>query len=206
MFYLYGADYLVVDILNGGSERLVELSKPYKHEIMGIDMNGFGIVNDFSLIQSFCDESKAVGLRESTIDPFAIPVVVPVIGTAERNSNYHIAMRNALMSHSIRFLVDEIILKQEKSDDIDFLTLEPNALMRRMLGHVQTSLMMEEAVNLEQEVKNGFIKLSEGKRAGLKDRIMATEYGNHLFHLLELKMIKEQQESNIDINDWIIVV
>ena len=65
---------------------------------------------------------------------------------------------------------------------------------------------MEEAVNLEQEVKNGFIKLSESKRAGLKDRIMATEYGNHLFHLLELKMIKEQQESEINIDDWIIVV
>jgi hypothetical protein len=205
LFYLYGADYLVLDIRNGGSDRLIELTKPYKHEIMGIDMNGFGVVNDADLLQSFCEDTKAASIREATVDPFAIPVVIPVVGTAERNSNYHVAMRNALASHTIRFLVDEIVLKQEKSDDVDFLTLEPHALMRRMLGHIQTSLMMEEAVNLEQEVKNGFIKLIE-KRSNFKDRIIATEYGNYLFYLLELKMIKEQQECQTNIDDWIIVV
>ena len=205
LFYLYGADYLVLDIRNGGSDRLIELTKPYKHEIMGIDMNGFGVVNDVDLLQSFCEDTKAASIREATVDPFAIPVVIPVVGTAERNSNYHVAMRNALASHTIRFLVDEIVLKQEKSDDVDFLTLEPHALMRRMLGHIQTSLMMEEAVNLEQEVKNGFIKLIE-KRSNFKDRIIATEYGNYLFYLLELKMIKEQQECQTNIDDCIIIV
>ena len=153
----------------------------------------------------FCDKSKSDNLRCRVVDANSIPVTIPVIGTDERNNNFHIAMKNALISHNIRFLVDEIKLKEEKSEDVEFLTLSPHKLMRRMLGHVQLSLMMEEAVKLEQQFKNGFIKLIE-PRSGLKDRVVATEYSNYLFHLLELKMIKAQQESEINIDDWIIVV
>lgn len=205
LFYLYQADYLVLDIRNGGSDRLIELTKPFHHDVMGIDMHGFGVIEDNEILQFFCDGAKADNIRASVIDNFSIPVVIPVVGTAERNNNFHIAMRNALNAKTLRFLVDEMELKEAKSNNIEFLTLSPHDLMRRMLGHIQISLMIEEAVNLEKEVKNGFIKLQE-KRSNLKDRICATEYGNYLFHLLELQMIKKQQESEIDLNDFIIIV
>jgi hypothetical protein len=205
LFYLYKADYLIIDMRNGGEDRYIDLTKSYYHDIMGINMNGFGIINDDEILGFFCDKSKYDNLRGRVVDTNAIPVTIPVIGTDERNNNFHIAMKNALISHNIRFLVDEIKLKEEKSEDIEFLTLSPHKLMRRMLGHVQLSLMMEEAVKLEQQFKNGFIKLIE-PRISTKDRIIATEYSNYLFHLLELKMIKQQQEEEIDIDSWIIVV
>lgn len=205
LFYLYQADYLLVDLRNGGEDRYIDLSKSFYHETMGITMNGFGIINDDEILSLFCDRSKSDNLRGRVIDPNSVPVTIPVIGTDERNNNFHIAMKNSLINHSIRFLVDEIELKNAKCEDVEFLTLSPTALMRRMLGHVQISIMMEEAVKLEQQIRNGFIKLIE-PRSGLKDRIIATEYANYLFHLLELKMIKESQTDTTNVDDWTIIV
>jgi len=205
LFYLYKADFLIVDLRNGGEDRYIDLTKAYHHETIGIDMNGFGILDNNEILQFFCDGAKADNLRTRIVDPFAINVTIPVIGTDERNNNFHIAMKNALNSKIIRFLVDEMELKEEKSNDVEFLTLSSHDLMRRMLGHIQISLMMEEAVKLEQQIKNGFIKLVE-PRTGTKDRVIATEYSNYLFHLLELQMIKKQQSNEIDLNDWTIIV
>lgn len=187
---------------NGGEDRWVELSKPFHHEELGIDLSGFGIYNDDNIISFFCDKSKADNLRSRTVDPNASKVIIPVIGTAERNNNYHLAMKTALQNHLIRFLEDEMTVKDRLAEDADFARLNSHEKMRRLLGYMQLDIMIvDEAIKLQQVINKGFVSLVVAGR-NKRDRIVACEYGNFYFHLLELEMIRNQQQQEWNIEDW----
>lgn len=201
LFYFYKADYFVYDNLNGGQDRFIELSKPYYHEELGIQMNGFGIYKDLEISDKFCELNKVDNLANSVVDTNSIPVAIPVVGNQERNNNFHIAMKNALNSNSFRLLLDEMELKKKLAEDEIYILSNSEEKERRIRGHLQLDLMVDEAIKLDKEVKNGFIKLSE-PRTGTKDRIVSTEYSNYFFYLKELKMLKNQQEGDTNIEEW----
>ncbi|MEG1353693.1 MAG: hypothetical protein RR255_00225 [Bacilli bacterium] len=200
LFYLYCADYFIYDNLNGGQDRFVDLSKPYYHEELGIEMNGFGISTETNITDGFCEENKVANLSNGVIDSNSIPVSIPVVGSSERNNNYHIVMKNSLKNNTIRFLMDEIELKKKLLNDKEFMFMDSYSKSRRLIGHVQIDLMINEAIKLEKKIVKGYIKLEE-PRTGTKDRIVATEYGNYFFYLKELEMVKKEQENTTDLED-----
>lgn len=203
LFDMYEADVILLDLRNGGEDRFIDLTKPFYHETWGKEMQGFGVYEDNEILDRFIESSKVANLRSRVVDTNPRNVIIPVIGTDERNNNFHISMKKALENNIIRFLMDEMQVKQELEENVDFLTLESEQLMRRLLGHVQINLMMEEACQLEQELVRGFIKLKEPNSITYtKDRIVATEYANYFAELMELKMIKDAQKSQFDVNDW----
>lgn len=189
-------------IRNGGEDRLIELTKSYYHDQLGIQMNGFGIYNNDNILNFFCDRTKTENLRGRVVDSNAIPVIIPVVGTDERNNNYHIAMKNALLNHTMRLLIDETTKKQIMEDEGEYASLTSRQKMRALLGHVQTDItVLDEAIKLQQVIKKGFIALVVvGKNK--RDRIVATEYANYFFHLKELEMIKKQSSPDWDESDW----
>lgn len=189
-------------IRNGGEDRLIELTKSYYHDQLGIQMNGFGIYNNDNILNFFCDRTKTENLRGRVVDSNAIPVIIPVVGTDERNNNYHIAMKNALLNHTMRLLIDESTKKQLMEDEGEYASLTSRQKMRALLGHVQTDItVLDEAIKLQQVIKKGFIALVvAGKNK--RDRIVATEYANYFFHLKELEMIKKQSSPDWDESDW----
>lgn len=161
-----------------------------------------GIYGDDEILSFYCDKSKIENLRNRTVDPTASKVIIPVIGTDERNNNYHLAMKSALQHHIIRFPVDEMTAKEDMIESGVYNTLTSNQKMRRLLGHVQLDIMIiDEAIKLQQVIKKGFISLVVAGR-NKRDRIVACEYGNYFFHLKELNMIKQQQQPEYDISDW----
>ena len=202
LFMLYDADIIALDCRNGGEDRLIELSKPYYHEELGMQMNGFGIHPDDNLIRFFCDKAKADNLRSRIVDKNAMHVVIPVVGTAERNNNYHLAMKGALQNRIIRFPEDEMVAKDKLKESGKYATMTPNERMRMLLPNVQHDIMIiEEAIKLQQVINKGFISLVTTGR-NKRDRIVACEYANYIFHQLELEMIKKQQQPEWDIHDW----
>lgn len=187
---------------NGGEDRWVDLSKPFYHEELGIQFTGLGIYDDDDVLAFYCDKSKADNLRSRTVDPLASHVIIPVVGTDERNNNYHLAMKSALQHHIIRFPVDEMTAKENMIESGIYNTLSSNMKMRKLLGHVQLDIMIiDEAIKLQQVIKKGFISLVVAGR-NKRDRIVACEYANYFFHLKELEMIKKQQQTEYDISDW----
>jgi hypothetical protein len=187
---------------NGGEDRWQDLSKPYYHEELGITFSGLGIYDDDEILSFYCDKSKIENLRNRTVDPTASKVIIPVIGTDERNNNYHLAMKSALQHHIIRFPVDEMTAKEDMIEKGVYNTLSPNQKMRKLLGHVQIDIMIiDEAIKLQQVIKKGFISLVVAGR-NKRDRIVACEYANYFFHLKELAMIKAQQQPEWDISEW----
>lgn len=202
LFMLYDADIIVLDERNGGEDRLIELSKPYYHEELGIQMNGFGIYPDDDMVRFFCDKAKADNLRSRIVDRNAMQVVIPVVGNPERNNNYHLAMKGALQNRIIRFPEDEMTVKDNLRESGKYATMSPNERMRTLLPNVQHDIMIiEEAIKLQQVINKGFISLVVSG-TNKRDRIIACEYGNFVFHQLELDMIKRQQQPEWDIRDW----
>ena len=187
---------------NGGEDRWQELSKSYVYEELGITMNGLGIYDDDDILRFYCDKAKADNLRSRVVDRNAMHVVVPVIGTPERNNNYHLAMKGALQNRIIRFPEDEMTAKDKLRESGEYSTMTPNERMRKLLPNVQHDIMIiDEAIKLQQVINKGFISLVTSGR-NKRDRIVACEYSNYLFHLLELDMIKRQQQTDWDIRDW----
>ena len=202
LFFYYDADVILLDLRNGGEDRWIELSKPFHHEELGIELSGFGIYNDDNIISFFCDKSKADNLRSRTVDPNASKVVIPVIGTAERNNNYHLVMKTSLQNHIIRFLVDEMVAKDELQENGVYSTWNSKKRMRELLGHVQLDIMIiDEAIKLQQVINKGFISLVTVGR-NKRDRIVACEYANYFYHLLELDMIKNETTTPFDASEW----
>jgi hypothetical protein len=202
LFLYYDVDVVLLDLRNGGEDRWVDLSKPFYHEELGIQFTGLGIYDDDDVLAFYCDKSKADNLRSRTVDPLASHVIIPVVGTDERNNNYHLAMKSALQHHIIRFPVDEMTAKDNMIESGIYNTLSSNMKMRKLLGHVQLDIMIiDEAIKLQQVIKKGFISLVVAGR-NKRDRIVACEYANYFFHLKELEMIKKQQQTEYDISDW----
>lgn len=202
LVYYYDVDVILLDTRNGGEDRWQELSKPYYHEELGLQFNGLGIYDDDSVISFFCDRAKADNLRNRTVDPNALKMVIPVIGTEERNNNYHLAMKSALQHKIIRFLEDEMSAKESMQESGEYATWDSNRRMRELLGHVQYDIMiLNEAIKLQQVIRKGFVSLVVSGR-NKRDRIVACEYANYFFHLKELEMIKEQMTPEYDVSEW----
>lgn len=201
LFYFYDADVLIVDARNGGEDRMIDLTKPFEHEELGLHMNGLGIYKDDEILSYFTTAAKVDNLRKRTVDPNAIPVMIPVYGQDDRNNNYHLAMKTALENGTFRLLIDEIELKNELSEEGIWAMMTPNERMRTSLGHVQLDMMVEEAIKLEQSLKKGFIALNV-VGSNKRDRIVATEYANYFFHLQELNMLKKKYTPEVDYSAW----
>ena len=201
LFYYYKADVFVYDNQQVGIDRFMELSKPYYHEELGINMNGFGIYKDLSIITNFCDITKAEDLRSKIIDSNSIPVAIPVVGSADRNAYFHIAMQNAINKGLILLLCDSFVVKRKLEENVDWLTATSEYKARRLIGHKNTEFLATEAVELREEIKDGKLKLTEIAHH-TKDRIVATTYGNYFFNLLEQKMIKDDQESDFSVDAY----
>lgn len=196
LFYLYKADVLIYDNQQTGADRYQELTKPYYHEELGIQMNGLGIYEDRNITNNFCDKTKADDLKSKVVDINAIPVAIPVVGSSERNQNFHVGMQNSINNGTFLMLTDSTKTRRKlEEEDMDWFTMDSDDKARRMIGHIQVDKMIVEATELRKDVKNGYIHLSEIPHHP-KDRIVATTYANYFFSLMEQKMLKGDQEQD----------
>lgn len=198
LFYLYKADVLIYDNQQTGADRYNELTKPYYHEELGIQMNGFGIYNDSTITEEFCEKSRVDDLKSKVVDSNAIPVAIPVVGIPVRNQNFHVGMQNAINNGTFLMLSDSTKRRRKlEEEDITWYTKTSEEKARRMIGHIQVDKMIVEATELRKEIKNGYISLVEIAHHP-KDRIVATTYANYFFSMLELKLLKQDQEEEFN--------
>ena len=164
-------------------------------------MDGFGIYEDEKITSMFCDSSKTTYLKTKTIDTNARYVAIPVVGSLERNHNFHVAMQNAVNNNTFRTLMDNMSLKHVLNEDRDWILLDSDERARRTIGHINVDKMIVEAVELRKDIVRGFIQLSEIPHHE-KDRIVATIYANYFFTQLELKMLKGDQQEDLNEEDF----
>ena len=202
LFYDYKADYIVMDARSGGEIYLSLLGKPYIHPSRPSDRwdsSGFTVVNDMSL--HFVSEAKVNEVESRKVDPNAKPVIIPIQGSSDFNDAMWRNLRNAMVDNKIRLLIDDVEFDNELVKQKDYIKMTSNERMREKLPYVQTEFLVQEAILLRQEIREGKIKLRE-PRSFTKDRIVTLAYGNMFLKRLENKFSKQDQVEDFDESAW----
>lgn len=181
-FYEHEMDYLILDCRGNGMAVYDELIKVTYDEKLDKEYPAWCTYND--------DDLKARSVKD------AIPVIYAFHGTAELNHNMATHLRDLLQRKRVELL--------EPSDKaIDFLNevygydaKDMNIRQELLMPYVETELLSIEMMNLEFEVRGGFIRVFE-QRSGRKDRYVSFAMANFLARQLELKHYRKDKKQDI---------
>lgn len=132
-----------------------------------------------------------------TISNEAVPVIYSVKTPVQLKSAMFSNMRNLITSGDLSLL-------SEMQEAIDYLNqyykyynIEDDDLKNRMLNsYAQTDMLINEAINLDQVVVQGYLSLKE-KSGRRKDRVMAVAYGLWYAKKIEDEYINMSNSTNI---------
>lgn len=203
LFWDYKCDYIVLDLRNGGEINYVNLTKEWKHnERDNKEWNHHGFTVSVENDLHFVASARLDDLRQKTVDPQAIPCVIPITATAESNSIMWLDLQKILRNEDIEFLIDDLEYEQLLEDTKEYFEMTVEEKARKKSPYIQTERLINEAVNLSQSWNEGKVKLSE-PRSGVKDRIVSLAYGNMFATLLEDKLCKQENTSSeFNIEDY----
>lgn len=198
----YEVDYIVYDNRSGGTVNYTDLTKPFEHPKRPPDLwnpHGFTIANE--LTYQMMPTNKLDELRARTVDPDAIPCMIPISASIDSNSEMWQDLSKRLRNEEIAFLIDDLEFEQQMLENKEFIRMTSEEKAQHKIGYVQTTLLINEAINLSPEWRNGRLKLTE-PRSGYKDRIVATAYFNMIATKVIDKLEKDaQRETEFDFDD-----
>lgn len=180
----------------------------YKCTDLVLDSNGIGLgVYDFIIKDQYdsqtgatykaltCINDEEMAARCKIKD--ANKVVWSVKATASFNNEICILLRNGFQNGKINLLVHEFEGEEHlKSKVKGFNKLQPREQALYKAPYVQTSLMINELINLDHEVKNGNIKIIE-KSGMRKDRYSSLAYNYWCLNQIIRKKKPKKSGSNI---------
>jgi hypothetical protein len=203
LFQQYKADYLIIDLRNGGETAYNLLTTEWVNPEYPKDMwNSHGLIACTDEELNVVPKNKLDDLTNRAVDKQGIQCIIPFVGTAELNSNMWIQLKKDLTQEKLSFLIDDLDFENQFEDTEEYYSMTPEEKIMVRLPYTQTMLLINEAVNLSQEWRDGKLKLIE-PRVGTKDKAVACAYGNYFFSLLENKLqIAEHNGDNINLSDW----
>lgn len=205
LIYWYQADYLVYDNRNGGDAFQNSVSAPFQHPYIAPDMwNSAGLtVTDKSDLH-FNSPAVIQEIRQRTVDPNAIPMVIPMKAVSEINHNMWMNMYSMMKNGQVNFLIDDLDYVEEESSKDEWWLLDSDEKSRKRMPFIETRNMIDEAINLKSSYSGLLLKLSEPSNK-TKDRITSLGYGLALCQRLINREEREAQSPDYDISDWISV-
>ena len=200
LFYEYRCSYFVIDSRGVGGTLWDLFTVETFDEDFGMTYPAWTVNTDKELQISSDTVINDKIVRAMTLN--AKEVMIPIVATAEINSNMHVAIRKALKDGDLQLLIDDYDKKAKLEDsDPRFIMKSSEEKADILIPFVQTRYMINEAVALEVKFsETGLIKLQEAKRTATKDRYVAVAYMNLFGDKLVNKYCK-QGGDNDDI-DW----
>lgn len=183
LFYDFDCDYCLIDRAGGGVGVMDALFERSIDSERGVEYEAFSCMND--------DE-----LAERCMYRNAPKVVYALHATSSLNSKIAVGFRDGLKRGKIKLPVIENEGEEFLRSIKGFEKLPEDVKMKLRLPYMHTTLLINEIVNLEAEIKdNGDIKLKESKSAR-KDRYSSISYLNFLANELEIK--NRKQKTTVD--------
>lgn len=184
LFWDYQADYYVPDLRSGGEVLYNRMTMRWEHPNRGNMWNSCGltVVNDRNL--HVVPSNKIDDLIGRTVDTNALPCIIPIVATSELNSTMWVELKKQLESNNVKFLIPTQNKQEMLEDNGRYFELSSEDLAKELAPYGQVDLMIQEAVNLSAEFKDGKVKLKE-PRLGTKDRAVCLSYGNYIASKLE---------------------
>jgi hypothetical protein len=212
--YLRKVSY--IETIEGGHSedqaiRIKQLFEDFKASYVALDTHGNGMAVYDQLVKVNYDDQRDVEYeawcaynddemraRAKTQNP--LPVVFSIKANSRINHEIATSLRSNLQSSNIELLINEIEAKDNLSDKKNYLdsSIEDKVLME--LPYVQTTLLVNELVNLEHQIVGGYIKITEksGKR---KDRYSSLGFANYLAKILEGENLVDRSH-NTNFSDY----
>lgn len=172
-----------------------ELVETYSASMVVIDANGLGSGLVDALVKEDKYNSYSV-VNDDTYDKYKLPNSLPLVFNIKSNtketkaSNIHNNFMSVIAERGLKLLVSDSIIK-EKSREKDY-----EKLAIKLLPHVETSLFVDEVMNLIYENsgnKNTIIK--QVSKSMDKDRYSAVSYGLYYIYLEEQKNSQRKKET-----------
>lgn len=198
LYWLYDADYVIHDGRSGGESIFNSMTAYKEVPELRNKYNPHGLTVSNNLKYQIVQEGKYKDLVERTVDPQAVPCIIPIIATTGFNSNAWVELKKQLESDNIKFLVGMSTKQEELEDTGEYFEMTSEQFADKIAPYGQTDLLIQEAVNLKAEFKMDKVKLIE-PRSGTKDRIVVLSYGNYIASLIENEWNKQLQATN---DDW----
>ncbi|WHF25351.1 terminase family protein [Bacillus altitudinis] len=190
--------------------RIKQLFEDFQASYVALDTHGNGMSVYDALAKVNYDEERDVEyeawcafndeeMRKRAKTPNPLPVVFSIKGNTKLNHEIASALRVNLQSSNIELLISEIEGSDFLSDKSSYKNADIEEKVRMKTPYIQTTLLVNELVNLNHEIVGGFIKIKEksGKR---KDRYSSLAYGNYLArHLESERLTKNNYDEDDDL-------
>ena len=148
------------------------------------------------------NNQEDIGMLNRTISSNAVPIIYSIKTSIKEKSYMLNKMKDMFTNGDIQLPVDY-------DDGLDYLNKHynyykldntDNLKQRLLMPYVQTSVFVNEAINLERVIVQGYISAKE-KSGRRKDRVMSLVYGLSLANELESEL---GEEDDFDLSDYII--
>lgn len=182
-YYQYNCTDLVLDCNGVGLSIFDFLIKPQYDPDYGVTYDALNCINDSSM----ADRCKIKGANK---------VIWSIKATAAFNSNAAQSLRAGFLNGNINLLRTDVDVEDELKKIRGYKQFTPREQAILKLPYVQTSLLVNELVNLEHEVKGTNICVYE--RSGMrKDRYSSIMMNYKITQDLAVKQRPQNYENNI---------
>ena len=201
LFQDYNADYICMDGRSGGESLFNMVTEAKEHPKRGQMWESHGLTVSDRMDYHLVSQAKIDDYRHRTIDPYAIPCIFPVLGDTSINANGWLSLRHQLDLGNIKFLKSLQTRRDELVDNGEFFKMQSEDLAEALAPYGETDLLIQEAVQLNVEIKQDRPVLKEDRNK-TKDRVVVLSYVNMIFDKIENAWNKQLQEKeDFDVED-----
>lgn len=203
----YIRNIIYLDVFEGGHGKtqaivIRRVFDDLECDFIVIDTNGVGITVYDNLVDDLIDDNtgkvypalqccnnKEMYERYKGKDMYPRKVIYSIKATASFNSQCAYSLRDCLSRGKMRLLESEQEFEHRMAINKYYKELSSEQKLEIKMPYIQTTLLINELVNLEYVAQGNDIKIKEqsDKR---KDRYSALSYGNQIANDLELKLKK----------------
>lgn len=188
--------------------RIRKLFEDYNCDYLVIDTKGLGIGVADALVRDIIDTDSgkiypAISCCNDPVwaarcqNPNAPKVIWAINASAKFNSDCAIMLREAFKLGKIRLLVSEYDAEKVLADTKGFNSLDMSTKMQFELPYINTTLLINELINLNHDESSGYVKISE--KAGMrKDRYSSLSYNYWVACQIEAKLSRKTSSNDID--------
>jgi uncharacterized UPF0146 family protein len=183
LFYDFNCDYIVLDTQSAGIGVFDQLTETQFDTERGAEYEPLSCINDDRL-------------AERCVYHNAPKVVYSIRATPQMNSDIAVSFKDALRRNKIKLLISENESEETLKKIKNYDKLPEEIKVKLRLPYIQTSLLINEMMNLEGEITDsGLVRLKE-QGSGRKDRYSSLSYLNIIATELERKL-KKNTDTNI---------
>lgn len=184
-FYCYNCDYMVID-RNGVGMGVLDA-------IISRDMYDPMTGETYAMLNVCNDDEVALRCKSSN----AKKVIYAIKANSKFNNDIALDLRAGFQNGVINLLISEIEAEDQMDKNIKgFNKLSDVQQAKTKLPYFETSMLIEELINLEYETSNGLIKVKE-KSGMRKDRYSSIAYGWFVVQQLAQQLKPTSYTTNI---------